>query len=186
MAQLNFVQNYNFHPTDTVGVTNGTLLFFAQNIEDSISLATINLLNRITISSLANISFTYSLGLYSMTGNTLSLANSVSLSYNSNNLIGNETINIYVSGTATSATQNITPGTWYWGIVGTSSGSVLASADYSFLGGLSANPQNAFPSFFIGGRMTDSTNNLPSSYATSDLDTTGKDAMFVPYILLSG
>lgn len=185
MPQLSFQQNYNHMPSFSNAISQGTLSFIPFNIDDSISFKTLNVGMEVTLSSLGNISFTLSLGLYSLTGNSVSLANSISLSRSSNNGLGATTSQLYISATATSATQNITPGTWFWGIVGTSNASLLGDAAWSLYIGSLTNAGNAFPGGFIGGRMTASTNALPESYATSDLDITGNDAMGVPYILLS-
>ena len=46
-------------------------------------------------------------------------------------------------------------------------------------------PTNAFPGAFIGGMMTESTNALPVSYATSNLDVTGQNELLEPYILIT-
>jgi hypothetical protein len=90
----------------------------------------------------------------------------------------------WISFTNTSATQNITPGTWYFGIVLSFNPSSTGFDTHLLRGHRGFSAENAFPGSFIWGRMTATTGALPSSYATSDLDTTGMDAMGVPYILL--
>lgn len=174
MAQLNFQTNFFARNVLQSGISNGTLSFFAFNVFDSISFVALNLLVR--ASSAADKTITMSAGLYSLTGNTLSIANSIS---------GSMTLlegarNQYISMTGASANQNITPGTWYFGILVSTSG----NSAISFFG-QSINPANAFPGGFFQGRMSASTNALPGSYATSDLDVTGGDAMQVPMIILT-
>src|SRR3990167_7661894 len=145
--------------------------FVGFNIQDSILFKTINIPQFFNNTSLSH---TLSLGLYSLNGSTLSLGNSASGSITASGLK-----RCYLSITGTSATQNITPGTWYFGLlISISSGTVI-----SIYGQSSANPSNAFPGVFIGGIMTDSTNALPTSFATSNLDITGVDALSVPSII---
>ena len=122
--------------------------------------------------------FLVSLGLYSLSGSTLSLANSVSGSLT---LPTNANIQRYFALTDISAAQNITPGTWFMGIVMTSG----VSGTCQFAGAATVLPDNAFAGGFNGGGMTETTVALPASYATSDLDTTGANAMEIPLILLT-
>mgnify|MGYP001565128131 CR=1 FL=1 len=177
MPQLNFEQNFNAIGNLGRAVSVGTLSFIPFSVRDSISFVTMNI--GISYSG-TNTSQgqTYSIGLYSLNASSLSLANSISGSTTATS--GN--ILQYISMTATSATQNVTPGNWWFGIlVSTTNG----TSRLSLLGGGTVSPANAFPGSFIGGRMTDSTNALPSSIATSALDITGSDAMNIPMILLS-
>ena len=174
MSQLNFEQNFNFLPGGQfIRVSNGTISYIPFLVNDSISFLTMN----IPVSnSSANMTHTFSIGLYSLTGSTLSLANSISGSLSRSN-----SARSYFSLVATSAVQNITPGNWWFGIlISTGGNSVL-----DLIGQSTINPNNAFPVGFIGGRMTDSTAALPGSIATSALDITGNDAMNVPCIILS-
>lgn len=170
MAQLNFWHNaIGALSNQNRAMSNGTLSFCPMILEDSISIGTLNLY----IQQAANGTRTFSIGLYSLTGSTLSIINSWSQTYNSRAY--------YFTCSNTSANQNITPGTWWLGLLVSTSG----TSNAFIYGQTSINPANAFPGGFIGGRMSDSTNALPSSYATSDLDITGNDAMFVPFILLT-
>lgn len=173
MPQLNFEYNWpSLGGLQAYVVSNGTMSYLPINIRDSISWATINFI--MSIAGGAGATKTISLGLYSLTGSSLSLANSASVTRTANQAI-------YVSLSDISAAQNITPGTWFLGLLGSTSG----SSDWSIWGQSSRSFGNAFPGSFIGGVMTESTNALPSSYATSNLDITGSDAMFVPLILLT-
>ena len=172
MGQLLFQQNI-IASNEQITINNGSISFFPFNIYDSLSLSVFNCL---FLGSNANKTVSLSIGLYSLNGSTLSLSNSISgtRSQSDNNVW-------YASMTATSATQNITPGTWWFGILASTGG----NSSVAFIGQTKANAANAFPGGFIGGRMTASSNALPSSYATSDLDITGNDAMAVPMIILS-
>ena len=119
-------------------------------------------------------------GLYSMNGATLSLANSASAL----DLYGGlNTSTVWVS-LITSATQNITPGAWYFGILHRHN--VNGGADeFGYWGNSSINPGNAAP-VLVMGRLTVSIDSvLPLSIATSELDITGSDATRQPYVIIT-
>lgn len=117
-------------------------------------------------------------GLYSLNGGSLSLANMASTTTGWTN---NQTEVVWIS-MNTSATQNISPGAWYFGFVPDSS---QGNPNIPFLGNSSINPINAIPGGFLMGRLTASTAALPASIATSDLDITGNDATRQPYIIIT-
>lgn len=172
MGQLNYYINQPAPNTiHNWQISNGILSFSPITPTDSISIGTINFLY-----SAANGTKTLSVGLYSLNSSTLSIANSWSGTINTS--VGTAR---YVSLSATSATQNITPGTWWLGILISTSG----TAALSLYGQTSLNPQNAFPGAFIQGIMTDSTAALPASIATSDLDITGGETLYVPHIIMT-
>lgn len=173
MGQLNFVYNFGQIPSQFGSIVNGTLTFFPLNVEDYVSFNTANIL--LTVSS-ANLTWTFSLGLYSLNGSSLSLANSISRTLSVSN-----SARMYLSLIATSATQNISPGTWYFGFLASTGG----NANISYMGHTGAYFANPFPAGFYGGEMTASTNALPASYATSNLDTSGFASMPVPFIIIS-
>lgn len=175
MGQLNFAANYPYPIGGRSGIVAVKVLFFAFNFYDSISFNTINLVIVRNNSNSRTISA--SLGLYSVTGSTLSLANSAAGTWTNHTNPGSRYQ--YLSFSTISATQNISPGTWYFGLLASTAGS---NCSY---GGLTANPANAVQGGFIGGEMTATTNALPASYATSDLDITGRNALIVPYIIVS-
>lgn len=167
MPQLNF--QYNFpvlQGAATRSYVTQTPFYFAFNVADSVSWVNFNIVAGADTNNI-------SIGLYSITGSSLSLANSASLNLTL-------TSPSWASITATSATQNITPGTWYLGLNG-GTGAAL-----TFQGQTIVVPGNAFPGAFIGGVATATTAGLPASVATSDLDITGGQEMFVPYVLLTG
>lgn len=177
MGQLLYAQNFNNVPNASMTYAKGSLLFFGFNIYESISFKTANMVISGNANSNGDVSI--SLGLYSLNSSTLSLANSISRGITRPSWDNP----IYISLSDTSANQNISPGTWYWGLV--ISGTTTAQNVTRLIGQQNIDPLNAFPGGFIGGRMTDTTNALPVSYETSNLDITGSDAMPVPVIILT-
>lgn len=167
MGQLKFYKPFNYilNNAGNAGwlASHQSVSFVPFNFNDNISLLTLNINYRQNHSSSNSIY----VGLYSLNQSSLSLANSLS---------GTVTISIrhMLSLTNTSVAQNITPGTWWFGLLV----STIGSSAVTF-GGLShtVNPSNAFPGGFVQGDMTVSTNQLPTSVATSDLDTTGAQPM---------
>ena|SRR3990167_3393687 len=116
-----------------------------------------------------------SFGLYSLNDSTLSLANSASQATSFNGFS-------WVS-LVTSATQNITPGDWYFGIIVSSSGrvSIVRNVGRSATGGAYGGP------FVIG--VYSITSAMPSSIATSGISLEGAinslEPTIHPYILIS-
>ena len=182
MPQLSFLYN-NWQIYDAgLSISDRTLSFFPFQIWDSISFKTLNIGCAADVSLLFTASYGISLGLYSLNGSTLSLANSISGSTNLTSA-GNNTVVFYVSLTDVSATQNITPGTWWFGCL--IQFSMVNATDAFMLGAFARSINNAFPGGFVAGRMTESTAALPNTVATSNLDITGADAFQQPFILLS-
>lgn len=177
MPQLLYEHNYPIWEGSANPINEGTLSFVPFHIRDSISLNTLNF--GVIYSNVSAGTASVTFGLYSLNGAFLSLSNSMSCSLTQttvSNLIG------MVSMINTSATQNMTPGTWFFGILV----SLSSNTNFSLAGARVLNPENAFAGAFMGGRMTDSTNQLPSVYATSNLDVTGQDAFFTcPHIIIS-
>ena len=172
MPQMLIAEN-QFAFFDTLrAVSDATVTFARFNVDDSVSFKTMNI--AVSASATDNQTVSFSVGLYSLNGSTLSLTNSISRTIQITTTRG-----YFLSLTGTSATQNITPGTWWFGFL------IRTGASLSLRGASTVDPANAFPGSFIGGRMTVSTAALPGSYATSDLDVTGADAMFIPNIILS-
>ncbi len=181
--QLQFFENFPAHLGVAFGASGSdqTLSFHAVNIPLSVSFNQV--MNLMTFSLVTNTNSTRtisnSFGLYSLTGGTLSLANSASKS-----------LCIPQDGAAhtswltfaTSATQNITPGTWYFAMMEKRNGN---AGGWGYLMNSSINPVNAISGGFLMGRMTASTGALPASVATSDLDVTGSDAIRQPYIIIT-
>ena len=177
--QLQFFENFPGHlGAGTIDDSGGIISLHAVNIPLSISLNTVIFLLTVTSAANSTRSMTYNFGLYSLNGSTLSLANKVSrtLTY------GDATFSSWISMTAVSSAQNITPGTWYFGFNKTSAGNAV---DDRYYGNSSINPGNAIPGGFLRGRNTVATADMPASIATSDLDITGSDATRQPYIIIT-
>ena len=172
MPQLSFAQNLNVAPNGVPLLTAQSLNIFGFNLLDSISLKTIQVI--VQQSASTNATYSLSIGLYSLNGATLTLVNSAS---NSSSQSG--VSRFYFSMTNTSATSNLTPGTWYFGLLLNTAGDNV----FRVYGGTRSGG-NAFPGGFIQGQMTDATTQLPLSIATSNLNITG--VKFIePYIILS-
>lgn len=175
--QLQFFENFpGKHGVANNAYSNGTLSVHAVNIPLSISFNNVVMLMSVSSDALSNFSGTLQFGLYSLNGSTLSLANSASAA----NLIIT-TAYSWIS-MVTSATQNISPGAWYFA-ANLFSG-VGDHTSVSLFGNSSLNIGNA-PPVFVRGRMTASTNAMPASIATSDMDITGSDATRQPYIIIT-
>ena len=175
--QLQFFENFPGHlGALNAGISDNTLSVHAVNIPLSISFNNVVVLLAKTDGPPSANTNEYSFGLYSLNGSTLSLANSASAS----TVFGGVNATSWLS-FATSATQNITPGAWYFALlVNNSSG-----PNNALYGNSSINPANAIPGGFLMGRMTASTGAMPASIATSDLDITGSDATRQPYIIIT-
>ena len=185
MPQLSFLNNHPQMFPHEMSFSSNTISFVPFNVGDSISLKTMQIpfgFGDGDTDGQHTQSFSLRVGLYSLNGSTLSMANSIS-GFRTFTINVNQTL-IWMSMTDVSATQNITPGTWYMGLLVRFSAGTSDSSG-NFQGATRINPMNAFPAGFIGGRMTESSSALPASYATSNLDITGTDAMNVPYILLT-
>ena len=177
--QLQFFENFPGHlGAANVAYSDGTLSIHAVNIPLSISFNQVIALMSFSSAALSNWSGVVQLGLYSLNGSTLSLANSASQQLNIAT-----TAHSWIS-MVTSATQNISPGAWYFGFNVFTNG-VLPHTSASFYANSSINPANAIPGGFLMGRVTASTNAMPASIATSDLDITGSDAIRQPYIIIT-
>ena len=160
---------------------NGSLQIQGVYIPGSLSFNTVALMFSAqgTTAKTATISF----GLYSLTGSTLSLANSASQSTNPTaNQLSWVTL-------VTSATQDITPGNWYLAIMSSSS----SNSRMSFICNTNAGDflaNGVYGGVFVRGFLSVSTSALPASIATSDLSKEGSgfaNAAYLnyPYILIS-
>ena len=177
--QLQFIENFkNKDGAAYVAYSNGTLSIQAVNIPLSLSFNYPAVLMSVSSAALSALSATVQLGLYSLNGSTLSLANSAS-----NTIQHTNSANFWYS-MVTSTTQNITPGTWYFGINLFTGGIATDHSSASFFGNSSINPGNAIPTLLMA-RMTASTNAIPASIATSDLDITGSDIIRQPYVIIT-
>lgn len=169
--QLQFFENFPGHLGDAfVAYSQRTISVHAVYIPLSLSFN-----NVVALLSESNAgSATLQFGLYSLNGSTLSLANSAGASITMANALSWRSF-------VTSASQNITPGQWYFALNISSGG----ASSLSFLANSSFNAVNVIPGSFLMGRVTASTAALPASIATSDLDITGSDALRQPYIIIT-
>lgn len=182
MPQLHFEQTLPNIGGQSTQVNNSSLSFFPIHIRDSISLLTLHLNGCIRFTTNGTFTQSATVGLYWLTGGTLSLENSISGSVQLSS--GDAGVRpFYLGLTATSKTQNIDPGTWWCGVLMHTVGH--NSTNNGLYGAFTIAANNAFPGGFLAGRMTVGTAALPASYATSDLDITGTDAQFCPQIILT-
>lgn len=162
--------------------SNGIISVNAVNIPLSIEFNNVvMLMNRSASLSAGSLRHILQFGLYSMNGGTLSLANSAGTTLSIHSSDAPASFNSWIS-LATSATQNITPGQWYF-----ASNIVTQSTNHgvSFLGNSSYAPANANLGAFHMGRMTVSTAAMPASIATSVFDITGTDAIRQFYCIIT-
>ena len=181
--QLQFFENFPGHLGAAFGANSiNTLSIHAVNIPLSLSFNyPVALITRGANNATRQGGVSMKVGLYSLNGSTLSLANSAS---GTASWAGANTSTVWVS-MVTSATQNITPGAWYFAMLNSSSTNAAGAANFGFYINSSINPANAIPGGFLMGRMTASTNAMPGSIATSDLDITGSDATRQPFIIIT-
>ena len=165
--------NYNYVPGNNVSVSDANLYMFPFEIKETVQLLTLNLAK-----SEENSAKTVShyLGIYSLNGVSLSIANSLTVT---TPLLDNL---VWFSFTNTSIVQTLTVGNWWLGYLMSTS----SNSNISLRGGFTVNPVNSFPGSFIGGRLSVTTSGLPASVATTDFDITGSDAMGTPIIVIIG
>lgn len=180
MARLNLFETLPLFgsPLQIGGaVGQNTLAIWGFEVPGSLSFNNVQfIISQGNTNALATLSF----GLYSLNDATLSLANSAS---RGNGLAAND---MSWQTMATSATQDITPGNWWFAYIYSSSSSsnmsLLRNAPGAFSNG-------AYGGVFIGGNYSVTTNAFPASIATSDLVKHGgtSDAFthIFPYILIS-
>ena len=178
--QLQFFENFpgkDFRAN--VVASNATLYVHGVNIPLSLSFNyPVVLISHFTgAGTTVDRTVSISFGLYSLNGSTLSLANSASVSTSG---ASNVSFISWLS-MVTSATQNISPGAWYFAQNIRYSGASLLGP---FINS-SVNPLNAVPGGFLMGRMTASTTAMPASIATSELDITGSDAMRQYFMIIT-
>lgn len=161
----------------------GSLHILGMEIPGSISFNTIAVIMSGSGAASENLSIYF--GLYSLNASTvLSLANSAS---QATGLTLNQTAFSWIT-LATSATQDITPGNWYFAIMSSTS----LGANFSFVNNFGkADITASAHSGFARGIMSVSTNAMPSSIATSDMIGEGGNSNAelagrqYPYVLIS-
>ena len=180
MPRLNifesFPLNHDVGGFGRLGTDNNTLRVFGVYIPGSISFN--NIIMAVGASGTTAKTLTLSFGLYSLNGATLSLANSASFS--SNPAANQSSWRTFV----TSATQDITPGNWYFAInsvtAGNSEFSVKRANNNINIHGVHGGP-------FLQGYHSVSQTAMPASIATSDFVKDGASSFIntLPYILIS-
>lgn len=168
--QYQFFENFPAKNGNGFGVySNGTVSIMAINLPNYQSFN-----NVVALVSESNAgSATLQFGLYSLNVSTLSLANSASAGITMGNALSWHSM-------ITSAAMNISNGPWYLAFNVLSGG----ASSLSLWANSSLSLANAFPALVFG-RMTVSTNAMPASIATSDLNITDQGAVRTPYIMLS-
>ncbi len=173
-----FFQNLAHANGTAQSIPATSLLMRAFNVYETVAMGTLQLV--VSHGSSGTRSHTVSIGIYSRTGDTLTLVNSVSSS-SIKTTIGS---GLYFTMTNFSSAQTLDPGTWYIGIL--TSGTGGATSNMSFMG---APTDNQFtgnePGFFRGAYSSATTNALPVSGLTSDFSTFGTSSKFTPYILIT-
>lgn len=181
-VRLNVLENFPSVDVRTLATTLGNTIFFIHGVyfPGSISFNTAAFIASIgTGSHNRNFSFY----LYSLNGATLSLANSASAN------VSATASKLSWFTMATSATQDITPGTWYFAM-----SSNTSNATASTNTNISVFVNSAFTSGATvpyGGKFMRgwATNGFASTYATSDLQREGNNTvtqfMSHPYIVIA-
>lgn len=168
MPRINVFENYNnaYNVVTGLGMGNNSLQIQVVNIPGSLSFNNIAVLLSAsgTTAKTASISF----GLYSLNGATLSLANSASGSTKP------VTDQLSWISLATSATQDITPGNWYFAMMSATSSNSRMTLVCNQVGAFISDGGNGGP-FFLGW-ATASQSDMPASIATSDLAKAGSTA----------
>jgi hypothetical protein len=171
---LNIIENFAMHYAHSIlsAYSYNTMSFHAVEIPKSFNF---NGARAAISGNIFGKSHTYHLGLYYLTGSTLSL----SVSASGTHTVANASSWISLAPGASSLIQ---PGSWYIGfnVISTSGDSGV-----SFVVNSPRNPVNAIPTGLVLGRMTVSTGALPSSINTTNLDVTGLDAISQPFFLLT-
>lgn len=188
---------YNFSPYNAVtnkAMSNSQLSFFAFNVYESISLKHLNVQPRLNYnphSTLNTQSLSILAGMYVLTASSLSLINSgihSTVISNTSGTAGSITVDYWADVSSWYVTQNLTPGTWYIGLLpifSTSNASItIVGMSLGGIGGTMA-AGNAFPLEFMSGSQAATTLDLPSLIATNTLVVTGAGATNTPCIIIS-
>jgi hypothetical protein len=145
--------------------------FWGHHFLHSIQLGTVNMPVELKYWANTTASVSIALGLYSLTGNTLSLLNSASFT------------SVYSSTAATSVqswfsftgfnASTIIPGTWYWGVWFSTNTSLSISPCHWNLTNIAAQGDITV----IGGEYSTTSNTLPTTMDLANL--TGQDSFFI-------
>ena len=181
MARLNIYYPPNFLNVAIALGLSGVGSLHIQGVEMPGSLSFNNVAMLFSGSGAVSENMSLSFGLYSLNGSTLSLANSASAN---TGLTLNQTAFSWIS-FATSATQDITPGNWYFAIMSsTTLGGNFSLEMYNRPVELSV---AGYGGVFVRGLMSVSTGAMPGSIATSDILKEGLNDQGArhPYVLIS-
>lgn len=178
MARINIFQNIDiFHSANFVVRQSSYLRIHGIYIPGSISFNNVAVL--ISRSSNGSKTLSLSFGLYSLNGSTLSLANSASFNQTAT------TTAVSWQTLITSATQDITPGNWYFAFLSKSVG----TGNFLQYGGVvgKAIGIGAHGGAAVRGILTVTDTVLPTSIATSNMQVEGgsNETNIYPYILIS-
>lgn len=171
MPQLNIFENGSVMNRLEMNSFNEArnLQFIYAFIPGSISFNNVAALLQATVTTSNTYSVQFDFGLYSYNGGTLSLANSASFSHS---MSSSQATFISWMTMVTSATQNITPGDWWFGIrygLGNPNNNNYGLAVMGNLPGIAAPPAG----IMTHGFSSTSTAALPASVATSGLSKMG-------------
>jgi hypothetical protein len=167
MARILQFQDFGMFHNPTFGVLlgAGSLHIRGVYVEGSLSFNNVAIPLRVSQTNTATAStaaITMSVGLYSLNGASLSLANSASQSstYRTTNVASWLTL-------ITSATQDITPGTWYIAVMSSSAGTGTVQHYMNVISPI-LDIFGSPPGMFVRGYMSVGTNAMPGNIATSD------------------
>jgi hypothetical protein len=181
MARINLFQNIeDIHDIAAGQPGIGTLFLQGVYIQGSLSFNNVAMLRTHSGTTAKTISLYF--GLYSLNASTLSLANSASHSSNPAAAGANTS---WVT-LATSATQDITPGNWYFAFLISTAGTSRVGVMFADnVGG--ANVTQSYGGPFVRGYYGTTTNALPASIATSDCvkENTSTTVERYPYVVIS-
>ena len=183
MARIQIFENFsviNVATFDTGAlIAQSSLFVHGVYIPGSISFNTIAMLFS---NNATNQSDTIAFGLYSLSGSTLSLANSASGQLTLNNQIRWLSL-------VTSATQDITPGNWYFAYFLSSNSSGQFSVPFVLAHGVNFAWISSYGGLFVRGFYSATVSAFPASIATSDFTKEGTSGQaysgVVPYVLIS-
>lgn len=183
MGQMNKFENFPlFQVTSNRGFGASVYMHMVE-IPDNISFNTVAVILTWNLASSHGVSRSYSFGLYSLTGSTLSLINSASNSYGVASGIATNFISWLTL--ATSATYNISAGNWFFAILhSVSSVGALGTGRILNFNVMDVT-QSVYGGPFFRGVHSVSTAALPASINTSDMTKDGAILSLAPYILIA-
>lgn len=180
---LQFAYNFCLNQTVSSSISYNYVRFFPFTLNDYISLNTVNIPGIIAGYNGGGDCVVYHIGLYSLTGSTLTVLNSATAWRRANN-----SANGYFGADGFVA-SNVSPGNYWFGfyimtsVTGTNTSYTNTTMCRMYGNTIAGN--DIYPGAFFVGSATVSTTALPASTATSDLDITGTDAIFIPAITIS-